>query len=107
VCNSLISRRNPTNIRDLKPGMSRVDLDVKVAEVSEPREIVAGGGRRRIRELRVEDETGSMTLVLWDEKSLQNVRVGDHLRIRNGFVTSYKGDWRINVGRYGEVIRNP
>ena len=98
---------NPIKIRDLKPGMSQVDLEVTVAEVSEPKEIVASGGKRRILELRVEDETGSMTLVLWDEKSLQKPRVGDRLSVRNGFVTSYRGDWRVNVGRYGEVIINP
>jgi replication factor A1 len=52
----------------------------------------------------VEDETGAMTLVLWDEKVFP-LKVGDVLQIGNGFVSSFKGEWRINVGKYGEIAK--
>jgi len=52
----------------------------------------------------VQDETGSVTLVLWNDKIIP-VEVGDMLEIRNGFVTSFKGVWRINVGKYGDVTK--
>jgi replication factor A1 len=52
----------------------------------------------------VKDETGTMTLVLWDEKVIP-LKVGDILRVENGFVTSFKGEWRINVGKYGEIAK--
>ncbi|RLI35031.1 hypothetical protein DRO55_05715 [Candidatus Bathyarchaeota archaeon] len=93
-------------VSELRPGMSNVDLEVRVVEVHEPKEIVMSGGvRRRIMELRVEDGTGEMMLVLWDDKVIEDLDVGDTLRIKNGFVTSYRGVWRINVGRYGELER--
>jgi len=93
-------------VNELRPGMSNVDLEVRVVEVHEPKEIVMGGGvRRRIMELMVEDGTGEITLVLWNDKVLEGLTIGDTLRIKNGFVTSYRGVWRINVGRYGEVER--
>jgi len=91
-------------ICDLKPGMSRVDIEVEVLEVSKPVEITMRGNlRREILELKVKDETGSMTLVLWDDKMIRDLKTGDKLQIKNGFVTSYRGVWRINVGKYGEI----
>lgn len=93
------------NIRDLKPGMSRVSMKVKVASVSEPKHVTSGKGvEHEILELEVEDETGSMAMDLWNEKIIP-VNAGDVLQIENGFVTSFKGVWRINVGKYGEVTK--
>ncbi len=93
------------NIRDLKPGMSSVNIKVSVSEISELKHVLTGKGiEHEILEAKVEDETGGMTLVLWDEKVLP-LKVGDVLQIGNGFVTSFKGQWRINVGKYGEIAK--
>ena len=93
------------NIRDLKPGMSRVSMKVKVASVSEPKHVTSGKGvQHEILELEVEDDAGSMAMDLWNEKIIP-VNAGDVLQIENGFVTSFKGVWRINVGKYGDVAK--
>jgi replication factor A1 len=93
------------NIRDLKPGMSSVNIRVTVSEILKHKQIITGKGvEHEILEAKVEDETGAMTLVLWDEKILP-LKVGDVLQIGNGFVTSFKGQWRINVGKYGEITK--
>jgi replication factor A1 len=93
------------NIRDLKPGMSSVNIRVTVSEILKPKQIITGKGvEHEILEAKVEDETGAMTLVLWDENILP-LKGGDVLQIGNGFVTSFKGQWRINVGKYGEITK--
>lgn len=93
------------NIRDLKPGMNHVDISVRVLSISEPKQITTGTGiEHEILEAKVEDETGSIALVLWDEKIIP-IQVEDALQIENGFVTSFKGEWRINVGKYGKVTK--
>ncbi len=93
------------NIRDLKPGMNHVNIKVKVLNISEPKQVITGTGvEHEILEVEVRDETASMTLVLWDEKII-TIKVGDTLQIENGFVTSFKGAWRINVGKYGDVAK--
>jgi len=80
-------------------------MKVKVSNVSESRRITTGTGvEHEIMELEVQDETGSTTLVLWDDKIVP-VEVGDTLEIKNGFVTSFKGAWRINIGKYGDVMK--
>ncbi len=93
------------NIGDLKPGMSSVNIKVTVSEISEPKQIVTSKGvEHEILEAKVEDETGAMMLVLWGEKVFP-LKVGDVLQIGNGFVTSFKGEWKINVGKYGEITK--
>jgi len=93
------------DICDLKPGMDHVNMKVKVSSVSESKQITTGAGvEHEIVELEVQDETGSMTLVLWDDKIIP-IKVGDTLQFKNGFVTSFKGVWRINVGKYGDVVK--
>lgn len=93
------------NIRDLQPGMGSVNIKVRVSDISKPKHITTGKGiEREILEAKVKDETGAITLVLWDEKVIP-LKVGDILQIGNGFVTSFKGEWRINVGKYGEVAK--
>ena len=91
------------NIRNLKPGMDNVNLRVEVLSISEPKQIITGTGvEHNILEAEVKDETGSIALVLWNERILP-LKVGDTLQIENGFVSSFKGKWRINVGKYGDA----
>ena len=91
------------NIRDLKPGMSNVNMKLKVLDVSEPKQVITGKGiEHKILELEVGDETGTMKLVLWDDKVVP-LKVGDVVQVENGFVSSFKGVRRINVGKYGEL----
>ena len=93
------------DIRDLKPGMGNINMKVKVSNISKSKQIITGAGvDHEIVELEVQDETGSMTVVLWDDKIIP-IKVGDTLQIKNGFVTSFKGVWRINVGKYGNAVK--
>lgn len=93
------------NIHDLKPGMSSVNIKVTVSEISEPKHVATGKGiEHEILEVEVKDETGTITMVLWDEKIIP-LEVGDVLRIDNGFVSSFRGKWRINVGKYGKITK--
>lgn len=80
-------------------------MTVKVLEVSESRQMVTSAGvEHEILELNVGDKSGSIKLVLWDEKIIP-LKVGDTVKIENGFVTSFRGAWRINVGRYGNITK--
>jgi replication factor A1 len=85
--------------------MGSVNIKVTVSNISKPKQIRTGKGiEHEILEVEVKDETGTMTLVLWDAKVIP-LKVGDILRVENGFVTSFKGEWRINVGKYGEIAK--
>ena len=48
------------------------------------------------------DETGSIKLSLWDDM-IEQVKVGDKVKVENGYTNSFRGDVRVNVGRYGKL----
>jgi len=92
-------------ISELRPGMDGVYLLVRVVRLESPKEVQTRRGRHVVVEGVVEDESGSMELRVWDDavEQLSDVDVGDLVEVGNGFVTSYKGVWRLNVGRMGYV----
>jgi len=94
------------NVRDMKPGMSQVNITVKVLNTSDSKQVVTSAGiDHELLELEVGDNSGAIRLVLWDEKIIHGLRKNDAIMIENGFVTSFKGVWRINVGRYGTITK--
>jgi len=100
------SRGTSLKVLDLKPGMSHVNISVKVLNTTESKQVVTSAGvDHEILELEVGDKSGPIKLVLWDEKIIAGLKKGDAVKIENGFVTSFKGTWRINVGRYGTITK--
>ncbi|RLI08256.1 DNA-binding protein [Candidatus Bathyarchaeota archaeon] len=89
-------------ISELKPGMRNVRLEAEVLEVGEPRRIRARGSERTILEAIITDGTGRVKLVLWDDKII-GLEPGDRVLVEGGVVTSYRGEWRLNVSRDGSV----
>lgn len=91
------------NIRDLRDRMSKVDVEGKITEVSEPRVVnLRDGGQARVANCTIEDETDSIKLTLWNEH-IDMVRTGMRVKITNGYVSSFKGEKQLNVGRYGKI----
>ncbi len=94
------------NVRELRPGMSHVNITLRVLNTAESKQVVTSAGvDHEIFELEVGDKSGSIKLVLWDEKIIPDLKKDDTVKIENGFVTSFKGVWRINVGRYGTITK--
>ena len=91
-------------IGDLRQGMRRVDVEAKVLEVSEPREVQSRytGQTFKVAEATITDGTGTIKLVLWNEQ-IDQVNADDTVRIENGYIKSFRGEIQLNVGRYGKL----
>ncbi len=91
-------------IRDLRVGMKKVNVSAQVVEISEPREVISrfDGSTNRVATATVKDDTGTMKLSLWNEH-IDQVSVGDSISIENGYVTEFRGEKQLNVGRYGKL----
>ncbi len=92
---------NVTPIKDLQNGMKRVSVEAKVVEKGDPREVRSRfkDETYKIVDAVVADETGSVKLTLWNEQ-IDLVNVGDNVKIDNGYVTSFKGELQLNVGKF-------
>jgi replication factor A1 len=93
-------------IGELRDGMKDVDVEGEILEKGIARQVKSR--RRRWETLSVAnagfgDDTGRVVLVLWNEQ-IKKVKVGDKVRIENGYVSAYRGIKQLNVGRGGRLI---
>ena len=90
-------------IIELKPGMRRVDISAKVLNISDTREVTTRAGEQsRVATAEVSDDSGTVKLTLWNEQ-IDQVKANDNVKIENGYVTSFRGETQLNVGRYGKL----
>lgn len=95
-----------TKIKDLTPQSKQVNVLAKVVSVGETKEIPGRfGSNRKVAEAVIGDDTGIITLSLWQDQ-IGTVAKDDVLLIDNGFVSLVpraKGNMRLNVGKYGKM----
>jgi replication factor A1 len=84
--------------------MRRVDVEAKVIEKSETREVRSRYSNEtyRVADSTIKDDTGTVKLTLWNEQ-IDQVNVDDTVRIENGYIKSFRGEIQLNVGRYGTL----
>lgn len=91
------------NIKDLRDGMRRVDAEGEIAEMSDPRTVnLRTGDSARVADCQLKDESGTIKLSLWDDQ-IDQVKQGSKVRITNGYTNSFRGELRLNVGKYGKL----
>ncbi len=100
------NKRQPVEAKvgELTPQSRAVNVTAKVVSKSEVRDIPMGrdGSAHRVCDALVGDETASVYLTLWDD-NIEKVNEGDSIRVENGYVTLFKGNMRLNIGKYGKL----
>jgi len=91
-------------IKELRDGMKRISIQARVTEKSDPREVMSRFKDQtyRVATATVADETGTVKLTLWNDQ-IELVNVNDTIKIENGYVTSFRGEIQLNVGKYGTL----
>jgi len=95
-------------IETLTPNSRGVNTIVKVVSKGEIRSVT---GRdysvRRVADALVGDETGCVYMTLWDDK-IDAINEGATLSITNGYINLFRGNIRLNIGKYGsyEIVED-
>ncbi|MGD8566210.1 MAG: OB-fold nucleic acid binding domain-containing protein [Candidatus Bathyarchaeota archaeon] len=91
-------------IRDIKEGDNEITIEAEVTEKSYAREVRSKFGHRtlKVAEATLKDETGIITLVLWNEQ-ISQVMVGDKVKIENGYAKSFRNVLQLSTGRHGTL----
>jgi len=87
---------------ELKSGQGKVDVEVKVKSKAEPRQFEKYGKTLRVCNAVVEDDSGAMTLSLWND-DIDRVNEGDKLKITNGYVSEFNGTKQLSAGKFGKI----
>jgi replication factor A1 len=92
-----------TSIRDLRTGMSHVNLKAKVLEVSQPKRVPTRyGNYASLAKALIADETGTIKLCLWNEQ-IDSVSVGDTIQIENARAFTFRGERQLSLGKKGTL----
>jgi replication factor A1 len=91
-------------VEELKPRMKNVTITFKVVEIGEEREVSSrsDGATHRVADATVGDTTGTVQVPLWDD-SIDNITVGTTYTLTNGYTGLFRGNLRLNIGKYGEL----
>jgi len=91
-------------IKELQTGMKRVEVEAQVIEKGNPRQVQSRFKEEtlNVADAIVQDDSGSVKLTLWNEQ-IDQVNVGDNIKIENGYVTSFRGEIQLNVGKFGKL----
>jgi replication factor A1 len=101
-----------TKIGKLTSGLGDVSLTGRIIHVFPPRKFTRRDGRSgKVVGILLGDETGSVRVVLWDEKadliSAGRIQPGKVVRILHGYTRERQGEVEVNVGRRGEIYLEP
>lgn len=87
----------------MRDGMRRVDAEGEIVEISDPRTVtLRTGGEARVADCMLKDDSGQIKLSLWDDQ-IDMVRQGSKVRVTNGYTNSFRGELRLNVGKFGRL----
>ncbi len=89
-------------ITDLKPRQGNVEIVAEVTEKGEIREFNKFGKTGRVCTAKIKDPSGEINLTLWNE-DIDNVNVGDKIKIENGYVNEWQGELQLTTGKFGKL----
>jgi replication factor A1 len=84
--------------------MKSISVEAKVVEKTAPRQVLSRykDEMYNVATAIINDGTGSIKLTLWNDQ-INQVEVNDTVRIDKGYITSFKGEIQLNVGKYGTL----
>jgi replication factor A1 len=90
-------------IHSLRDGARGVTIRVRILVKYQPRVVkIKDNTEHRVVDIEVGDRTGRILLSLWDDM-IDKVNEDDVVDIKNGYVTTFKGELRLNIGRLGHL----
>ena len=107
-----ISSNARQKIEDITEATRSIALTAKIINIGTVRTFSRkdGGGEGKVASIMVSDETGSIRVVLWDDKtnavSGDEISVDDIIQVRGAYVKKGLGDvFELNLGRMGQIRR--
>lgn len=89
-------------IADIKLGMSGINVEGKIIEIGESRDVNTKYGIKSVADAIIEDDTGQIKLSLWEDQ-IDSVSVGDILDIKGAYVTQFRNTLQLNLPKSGKM----
>ncbi|MFT4312327.1 MAG: OB-fold nucleic acid binding domain-containing protein [Candidatus Woesearchaeota archaeon] len=87
-------------VNELQARAAVDEIILKVDSIDEPRQV--RNGALTVANATVSDETGSVTLTLWNDE-VNKVKTGDKIKITKGWVGEYQNQLQLSAGKFGQL----
>ena len=99
--------KEPYKINEIKRDMGEVNLVALVVDLGELREFLRkDGGKGQVRTVLLGDETGKISLTLWNEQAMMPLEKGETIEVLNGTSRERYGSVEIQTGNYTVVRKS-
>jgi replication factor A1 len=89
-------------VSELNAGQGKIDVTVTVKSMEEPRTFNKFGRELKVANAVVSDESGEIKMSLWND-DIEKVKVGDTVKIENGYVSEFQGEKQLTAGKFGSM----
>lgn len=91
------------SIRDLRAGMTQVNLRAKVLEILKPKVVFTRFGQyASVANALIADDTGTIQLCLWNDQ-IDSIAAGDTIQIENAKASTFGGQRQLRIGKNGTL----
>lgn len=98
-------------IKEVQAGMNSVNVVGKIVNINEIRTFQKNNRQGRIGSMLIGDETGTVRLVVWDEKLIgliKDMKEGDILKINNAYSKQNNNGFKeLHLGSKSQLLINP
>lgn len=97
-----------SKIGELKAGQEAT-ITGKIVDLGSLKTFSSKRGDGKVRNVRIDDGTGSVKIVLWNEETdlVDDMILGQTLRVINGYVQDRGYGMQVSKGKWGEVVLEP
>ncbi len=89
-------------VKEIRRGMNNITIILKIISISKERVVMTKYGESRVATAVGEDDTGKINVTLW-RNQIDQVREGDVIKLTGAFVTEFRGELNLNVGKGGKI----
>ncbi|MDY6771576.1 MAG: OB-fold nucleic acid binding domain-containing protein [Candidatus Nanohaloarchaea archaeon] len=90
------------DIEELEPGQDDFELEATVKKIHRPRAVSTKYGQKLLTTAVLEDTTGEIETVLWEEQ-IDDLEEGDDVRVEGCYVRQWVDHLQLNIPRSGEI----
>ena len=89
-------------LKDVKANQGNIEVVVTIVQKDSPRAFEKFGKSGKVCNATVKDQSGEVKMTLWND-DVDKVKVGDKVKIVNGWCSEYKGEKQLSTGKFGSL----
>ncbi len=90
------------DIGGIQANQGKINVEGEITEKDDPREFDKFGKKGKVCNAVLKDDSGEIKLTLWNDE-VNNVEVGDRVKITNGYCGEYQGERQLTAGKFGKL----